>query len=156
MRRTKRRSFCRCPSGGGQIHGHAPRREGEAGIDEGGADAFAAFFHGAGWEADDGPRRQPARGVDFDGDVVRVDAEDRGGVDGGEHGAQDGHDCCRACHPARAYGTKLLRSVRRGRFDCFFSELAQSTARDEFCAHKKSDLFEAKNTAASATIWTCS
>src|SRR6185312_15774175 len=75
--------------------------------------ALPALLHRARWEADDGPCRQPACGVDFDGDIVGLDTEDGGGMDGGEHGTQDGRDHQLAWHPAHARRINLLRAVRR-------------------------------------------
>lgn len=68
-------------------NGRAPRGDFEARVHERGTHALARFLHGVARKPDDGPGGEAAGDVDFDEDGVRVDAEDRGGVDGGEHGA---------------------------------------------------------------------
>jgi hypothetical protein len=72
----------------GQVDRDTSRRDGEAGVDECGADPLATLLHRAGRKADDGPLRESLGRIDFDGDVVSVDAEHGGGADGGEHGHQ--------------------------------------------------------------------
>ena len=74
--------------GGTQVHRSPSRRDFEARIDERGADALARFFHRIRRQPDDGPGPPSPRDIDFDDDRVGVNADDRGGMDGGEHGAR--------------------------------------------------------------------
>ena len=73
------------PIGRREIDRHSLRRHDEPRIHERRTHALAALLHGARGQPDDGPLRQPLRRVDLHDHVVGIDAEDGGGVDGGEH-----------------------------------------------------------------------
>ncbi len=71
--------------GGREIHRDPARRHREAGVHERRAHAFAALFHRAGRQAHDRELREPGGRVDLHRHVVRIDPDDGGGPDGGEH-----------------------------------------------------------------------
>jgi hypothetical protein len=71
-----------------KVDGNAPRRKHEPRVGQRRGNTLAALLHRAGGEPDDRELREPLGDVDLDGDIVGIDAEDRGGSHGGEHGGK--------------------------------------------------------------------
>ena len=65
----------------------ATRREGEARVADGTADALAGLLHGRVGQPDDREPRQPGRDVHLDADGPTVETVQRGGRDDGQHAA---------------------------------------------------------------------
>src|SRR5262249_50635548 len=72
---------------GGQRHGDPPRRQRESGIRQSRRDALAALFYFASGKPNGRPIGQTAGDVDLDANVVRLNAGDSSGADGGKHAA---------------------------------------------------------------------
>src|SRR4029079_19139267 len=78
----------------GEVHGDPPRWMAEPRVPDGPADALAGLLEGRVREADDREPWQARGDVDLDPDDPAVDADDRRGKQGGQHGptlAAGGH-----------------------------------------------------------------
>ena len=71
---------------GREINGDALERKGETGVGEGRRDPIPSFLHRPLRQADRYKGRQPAGNVGLDIHEIRIDPEDGGGADAGEHG----------------------------------------------------------------------